>query len=127
MFFFYLIYSFFCFHDSVPAGYWSARIYKVFRGKSWRLNSILTATVVPSGAIILLFASSMITWTQQSSLAISFYGWISLFAIWIFSVALTCIGAYFGDKTDRIEYPARTTQISRLIPTKRWYQANLIR
>lgn len=70
----------------------------------------------------------MITWTQQSSLAISFSGWISLFAIWIFIlVPLTCVGAYFGEKTDRIEYPARTTQIPRLIPAKRWYQANLIR
>lgn len=28
---------------SVPAGYCSARIYKVFRGKSWVLNSILVS------------------------------------------------------------------------------------
>lgn len=30
---------------SFPAGYWSARVYKVFRGKAWVLNSLLVRLV----------------------------------------------------------------------------------
>ncbi|KAL7326661.1 hypothetical protein PS15p_208960 [Mucor circinelloides] len=113
---------------SAPAGYWSARIYKVFRGKSWVLNSILTAFVVPSVFVIILFATSMVNWTQQSSLAISFSGWASLISIWLFVLTpLTCIGAYFGERAERIEHPSRTTQIPRMIPKKRWYQLDVIR
>lgn len=70
----------------------------------------------------------MITWAQQSSLAISFSGWVSLISIWIFAhLPLTSIGAYIGEKCERIEHPSRTTQIPRMIPAKRWYQLNIIR
>ncbi|KAG2228934.1 hypothetical protein INT48_001509 [Thamnidium elegans] len=113
---------------SLPAGYWSARIYKLFRGKSWILNSILTAFVAPCAFLLIVFISSMITWSQQSSLAISFSGWVSIFSIWIFVLLpLTCIGAYIGERCERMEHPSRTTQIPRMIPAKRWYQLNIIR
>ncbi|RCI01909.1 hypothetical protein CU098_011477, partial [Rhizopus stolonifer] len=86
---------------AIPAGYWSARIYKVFRGKSWVLNSILTAVVCPSIMVILLFFISVITWFRQSSLAISFSGWVSLLSIWVLLlVPLTSLGAYFGEKAE---------------------------
>ncbi|KAI7900122.1 Endomembrane protein 70-domain-containing protein [Cokeromyces recurvatus] len=98
---------------SVPGSYWSARMYKVFRGKSWVLNSILV---------------NMIAWTHKSSLAISLSGWLSLLSVWFFCLLpLTYLGAYFGEKADRIEQPSRITQIPRLIPSKNWYQLNIIR
>ncbi|CEP16690.1 hypothetical protein [Parasitella parasitica] len=113
---------------SIPAGYWSAKVYKVFRGKSWMLNSLLTSFVVPSIFVIILFITSTLNWSLQSSLAISFFGWTSLVSIWLFILApLTLIGAYFGEKTERIEHPSRTTQIPRMIPKKRWYQADVAR
>ncbi|KAI7899165.1 uncharacterized protein BX663DRAFT_222320 [Cokeromyces recurvatus] len=113
---------------SVPGSYWSARMYKVFRGKSWVLNSILTACIVPSCLVFILFIYSMIAWTHKSSLAISLSGWLSLLSVWFFCLLpLTYLGAYFGEKADRIEQPSRITQIPRLIPSKNWYQLNIIR
>ncbi|CAO3623423.1 unnamed protein product [Mucor hiemalis] len=121
-------FTFFFLLGGVPAGYWSARIYKVFRGKSWILNSILTAFVVPAAILIVVFVLSMITWAQQSSLAISFSGWVSIISLWIFVLLpLTTIGAYIGERCERIEHPSRTTQIPRMIPAKRWYQLHFIR
>lgn len=70
----------------------------------------------------------MITWSQKSSLAISFSGWVSIISIWMFVLLpLTCIGAYIGERRERLEHPSRTTQIPRMIPAKRWYQRNIIR
>ncbi|KAI8635912.1 hypothetical protein BD408DRAFT_438412 [Parasitella parasitica] len=112
---------------SVPAGYWSARVYKVFRGKSWMLNSLLTSFVVPSIFVIILFSASTINWSLRSSLAISFSGWTSLVSIWLLILTpLTLAGAYFGEKAERIEHPSRTTQIPRIIPKKHWYQLNVV-
>ncbi|CEI87615.1 hypothetical protein RMCBS344292_02025 [Rhizopus microsporus] len=113
---------------SFPAGYWSARVYKVFRGKAWVLNSLLTSSIVPSIFLCVLFIISILAWTQQSSLAISFNGWLSLISLDIcLAVPLTLLGSYLGERKDRIEYPSRTTQIPRMIPAKRWYQLNFIR
>jgi transmembrane 9 superfamily protein 2/4 len=78
--------------------------------------------------VIIEFGASMMNWSQQSSLAISFSGWVSLISIWLFILTpLTFIGAYFGEKAERIEHPSRTTQIPRMIPKKRWYQLDFIR
>lgn len=75
-----------------------------------------------------MFISTLIIWFQQSSLGISFSGWVSLLSVWLFGlVPLTGIGAYYGEKVDRIEYPSRTTQIPRMIPRKRWYKVNALR
>jgi transmembrane 9 superfamily protein 2/4 len=113
---------------SIPAGYWSARIYKVFRGKTWLLNSILTSCIVPACFAVVLFCLNIITWSQQSSLALSFSGWASLISLWLFVlVPVTLVGAYFGEKAERIEHPSRTTQIPRIIPAKKWYQLDFIR
>lgn len=121
-------FTFFFLLGGAPAGYWSARIYKVFRGKSWILNSVLTAFVVPAAILIVVFVLSMITWAQQSSLAISFSGWVSIISLWLFVLLpLTTVGAYIGERCERIEHPSRTTQIPRMIPAKRWYQLHFIR
>lgn len=53
---------------------------------------------------------------------------MSLISLWIFVLLpLTCVGAYIGEKRERIEHPSRTTQIPRMIPAKRWYQLDLVR
>ncbi|KAI8977554.1 hypothetical protein BDF20DRAFT_913864 [Mycotypha africana] len=113
---------------SVPGGYYSARLYKVFRGKSWVLNGTLTAAMAPCVLFSTLILFSMLAWTQHSSLAISFGGWLSLFSLWLFVLfPLTLVGAYFGERSDPIEYPSRTTQLPRPLPELKWYQSDLIR
>lgn len=87
-----------------------------------------TAFVVPAAILIVVFVLSMITWAQQSSLAISFSGWVSIISLWLFVLLpLTAAGAYIGERRERIEHPSRTTQIPRMIPAKRWYQLHFIR
>ncbi|OBZ83203.1 Transmembrane 9 superfamily member 7, partial [Choanephora cucurbitarum] len=114
--------------SSVPGGYCSARVYKVFRGRSWTLNSVLTALAFPSIALLVLLIVGVLAWPQQSSLAISFSGWMSFILVWtILVLPLITLGAYYGQKADRIEYPSRTTQIPRAIPAKSWYHTNSIR
>ncbi|KAI8360777.1 hypothetical protein BD560DRAFT_473982 [Blakeslea trispora] len=121
-------FMFFFVLSAAPGGYWSARIYKVFRGRSWGLNSVLTALIFPCVIMIVLLIVGFLAWPQHSSLAISFSGWMSFIFMWaILVVPLTTLGAYYGQKADRIEYPSRTTQIPRSLPAKPWYHANTIR
>ncbi|KAI9260834.1 hypothetical protein BY458DRAFT_439880 [Sporodiniella umbellata] len=113
---------------SLPGGYASAKLYKVFRGKSWILNGLLTATLVPTLVLLILFVLSFFTWSQQSTLAISWGGWIMMVLIvLVVLVPATFLGAFLGEKRDRIEYPTRTTQLPRIIPKKQWYQSNMLR
>lgn len=84
--------------------------------------------MVPLVFISVEFVSTVITWSQESSFGISFSGWLSLLMVWLFGLLpLTFIGAYLGEKVDRMEHPSRTTQIPRMIPKKQWYQANVLR
>ncbi|CAO3591192.1 unnamed protein product [Absidia cylindrospora] len=109
--------------SSCFAGYWSARIYKVFRGKSWMFNAVLTSLMLPGFLAAGLFTQSVFAWSVQSSLVISFRGWVLMVLMWVFLVVpLTLLGSYFGNQCEKIEHPVRTTQMPRLIPSKRWYQ-----
>ncbi|KAI9308707.1 hypothetical protein BJ944DRAFT_259744 [Cunninghamella echinulata] len=108
---------------SFIAGYWSARIYKVFKGKSWTFNAVMTSLILPGFIFICLFVQNFFVWSAQSSLAISIRSWVTLVLLWLFLVVpFTMLGAFFGEKKDRIEHPVRTTQMPRFIPLKRWYQ-----
>ncbi|ORY93753.1 hypothetical protein BCR43DRAFT_495268 [Syncephalastrum racemosum] len=105
------------------AGFWSARIYKVFRGRSWLLNATLTSILVPGFLTACLMVESLCVWSLRSSLGISFKGYVMIFILWLLVIVpLTFVGAYFGDHRDAIEHPVRTTQMPRFIPQKRWYQ-----
>ncbi|KAI8066462.1 hypothetical protein BC940DRAFT_240290 [Gongronella butleri] len=113
---------------SVLAGYWSARVYKMFRGRSWLFNAALTGFLVPGVIMTCLFAQTVLAWSANSSLAISFRGWMKLISFWLTAVVpLTFLGSWVGERQDRIENPVRTTQMPRLIPKKRWYQEYHIR
>ncbi|KAI8344798.1 hypothetical protein BC941DRAFT_409636 [Chlamydoabsidia padenii] len=105
------------------AGYWSSRIYKVFRGKSWTFNAVLTSLMLPGFIALGLFTQSFFAWSANSSLAISFRGWVSLLLLWLVLVfPLTLLGGFIGNRKEQIDNPVRTTQMPRLIPNKRWYQ-----
>ncbi|KAI9495121.1 Endomembrane protein 70-domain-containing protein [Zychaea mexicana] len=108
---------------SAVAGYYSARIYKVFRGRSWFLNTVLTSILVPGSIFTCLMIESFFAWSLRSSRAISVKGWLVLTLLWfLVSMPLTFLGAFIGDRRERIEHPARVTQMPRFIPDKRWYQ-----
>lgn len=105
-----------------PAGYVSARIYKMFGGEKWKSNVLLTAFLCPGIVFGVFFVLNLILWTMGSSAAIPFSTLVALLALWFgISVPLSFVGAYFGFKKRAIEHPVRTNQIPRLIPEQSFY------
>ncbi|XP_046577899.1 transmembrane 9 superfamily member 2-like [Haliotis rubra] len=105
-----------------PAGYISARIYKMFGGEKWKSNVLLTSFFVPGVIFGIFFILNLILWIKGSSAAIPFTTLLALLALWFgISVPLTFVGAYFGFKKRPIEHPVRTNQIPRQIPDQTCY------
>ncbi|CAO3567999.1 unnamed protein product [Mortierella alpina] len=106
----------------VFAGYYSARLYKAFKGTSWTRNAILTATLVPGFMMTLVFLLNMFVWSKNSSNAIPFGTFFALVVMWFgISLPLSLIGAFFGQRKGPIEHPGRTNQIPRQISETVWY------
>ncbi|CAO3658444.1 unnamed protein product [Umbelopsis vinacea] len=109
------------------AGYSSARIYKVFKGRSWQLNAVLTATLVPAALFLTATIINLFVWTKHSSWAMPFTTWLSLIILWaVVCLPLVMIGAYFGDRKPRLEHPVRVSPIPRNIPYRPWYLSTWI-
>jgi transmembrane 9 superfamily protein 2/4 len=105
-----------------PAGYVSARIYKMFGGEKWKSNVILSAFLCPGIVFGVFFVLNLFLWGKGSSAAIPFTTLLALLALWFgISVPLTFVGAYFGFKKRPIEHPVRTNQIPRQIPEQTFY------
>ncbi|KAF9208678.1 hypothetical protein BGZ49_007960 [Haplosporangium sp. Z 27] len=104
------------------AGYYSARLYKVFRGSSWTKNAIVTATLIPGLLFTIVFLLNLFVWSKNSSNAIPFGTFFALMIMWFgISLPLSLVGAFFGQRKAVIEHPGRTNQIPRQIPTPIWY------
>lgn len=104
------------------AGYTSARIYKLFNGKEWKKNTILTATLFPGVIAVIFLAINGFVKFQGSSAAAPFSTLVSVLFLWVgVSTPLVFIGSYFGFKRETITVPVRTNQISRHIPDQVWY------
>ncbi|KAG0324075.1 Transmembrane 9 super member 4 [Dissophora globulifera] len=104
------------------AGYYSARLYKVFRGTSWTKNAIVTATLIPGFLMTIVFLLNLFVWSKNSSNAIPFGTFFALVVMWFgISLPLSVIGAFFGQRKAAIEHPGRTNQIPRQIPEPVWF------
>lgn len=104
------------------AGYFSARVYKMFRGKAWKRNTTLTAFAFPGTIYGVAFVLNLFVWAKRSSLAIPISTMLILFALWFgISVPLVFLGSYFGFKADEIKHPVRVGNIPRMIPPQPWY------
>ncbi|KAI8846086.1 Endomembrane protein 70-domain-containing protein [Chytridium lagenaria] len=88
------------------AGYYSARLYKMFGGESWKQKCYIHRLFLP--------------W---SSGAVPFGSMLALIALWfLISAPLCFIGAYFGfKKAVQNRNPVRTNQIPRQIPEQAFY------
>ncbi|KAI9342886.1 hypothetical protein BDR26DRAFT_819379 [Obelidium mucronatum] len=104
------------------AGYFSARLYKMFGGQSWKKNVMLTAFLFPGIIFGIFIMLNFFLIGAKSSGAVPFLTIFSLFALWILVSAPLCfVGAYFGFKKAKIEYPVRINQIPRQIPEQVFY------
>eukprot|EP00245_Coleochaete_scutata_P018807 TRINITY_DN9964_c0_g1_i1.p1 TRINITY_DN9964_c0_g1~~TRINITY_DN9964_c0_g1_i1.p1 ORF type:complete len:638 (-),score=89.32 TRINITY_DN9964_c0_g1_i1:722-2635(-) len=104
------------------AGYSSARLYKIFKGTDWKINTLKTAFLFPGILFTIFFFLNGLIWGEQSSGAVPFGTMFALFFLWFgISVPLVFIGSYFGFKKPAPEDPVRTNKIPRQIPEQAWY------
>eukprot|EP00798_Chlamydomonas_sp_ICE-L_P030680 gene30680-35704_t len=88
------------------AGYFSARLYKSFRGEDFSI----------------FFALNLMIWGQKSSGAVPFGTLFALCFLWFgISTPLVFVGSYFGYKKPAAEDPVRTNKIPRQVPEQAWY------
>jgi len=107
---------------SIFAGYFSARVYKMFKGKSWKQCTILTATMYPGITFGIFLFLNLCIWGEKASGAVPFLILLELMGMWFgISVPLTFFGAYFGYKKPVADPPVRVNQIPRQIPEQVWY------
>lgn len=106
----------------VFAGYYSARLYKTFKGEEWKKTTLLTATMFPAAITVVFFTVNLLVWSQHSTQAVPFGTLFALFLLWFgISVPLVFVGSYFGYKKPAPEDPVRTNKIPRQIPEQPWY------
>mmetsp|Transcript_6475 Transcript_6475/g.6764 ORF Transcript_6475/g.6764 Transcript_6475/m.6764 type:complete len:633 (-) Transcript_6475:318-2216(-) len=104
------------------AGYWSARIYKLFHGKEWKKNTLLTAALYPGIIGTIFMCINGAVYQQGSSTAAPITTILSVMLLWFgVSTPLVFVGSYFGFKKETISIPVKTNQIARHIPEQVWY------
>ncbi|CAF0765591.1 unnamed protein product [Rotaria sordida] len=105
-----------------PAGYTSARFYKMFGGGNWKKNVLMTAIACPGVIFGIFFILNIVLWANGSSAAIPFTTFVALLALWFcVSTPLVFLGAYLGFKRHALQNPVRTNQIARQIPEQSFY------
>ncbi|ODV59981.1 transmembrane 9 family protein ASCRUDRAFT_108999 [Ascoidea rubescens DSM 1968] len=102
----------------------SSFIYKFFNGENWRLNLILTPTLVP-GTIFLIFIglNFFLIWVKSSG-AIPIGTMFAIIGIWfLISLPLSVIGSLLSFKSNNefLKKPVKTNQIPRQIPKEPIY------
>ena len=104
------------------AGYVSARLYKFFDAKAWKLNTIYTAIALPGSLVSIFVVLNIFLSIAGAATAVSFLTLIALFALWCcVSAPLVFVGSYFGLRDDKIEVPVKTNQIARVVPDLPWH------
>lgn len=104
------------------SGYHSARIYKLFHGKEWKKNTLLTSLLYPSLIGGIFMGINLTIYQQGSSTATPIATILSVMLLWFgVSTPLVFIGSYFGFKKETIDVPVKTNQIARHIPDQVWY------
>ena len=120
-FFLNLLIIFFCIMG-IPGGYVSAKIYQLFKGKYWLINSLLTAIIVPGTILSGYYIVNIILVIEKSSAAANAFDIISLFILWIFcTFPLILIGGFLGTKNKAIEVPCKINAVPSFVPEKPWY------
>lgn len=104
------------------AGYFSARLYKMFKGKAWKRNTFLTAFAFSGSLLTIAIFLNFFQWHARSSLAIPFVSILLLVGLWLGVCApLVAVGAYYGFKAEEIKHPVRVNNIPRQVPPQPWY------
>ena len=103
-------------------GYWSATLYKLFGGISWKTNFLLTALLFPGGMFTLFTVVDIVAIYEGSSTAVPVHWILALLLLWFcVSAPLVFVGSYFGIKKETMTVPVAVNQLRREIPSQNWY------
>ncbi|CDK27782.1 unnamed protein product [Kuraishia capsulata CBS 1993] len=115
MFILYAVYG--CF-----GSYVSAALYKLFQGEDWKLNMILTPTMIPGSLFALFIFFNFFLIAVKSSGAVPIGTMFAIVLIWfVISLPLSAAGSLLGYKRPSVTLPVKVNQIPRQIPTQPWY------
>jgi transmembrane 9 superfamily protein 2/4 len=103
-------------------GYVCARYYKTFKGKAWQRATLCTALAFPGLTFACFFFMNIVAMIEESTDRVPFWTMLILVVLWFgISTPLVFLGAYFGYRTDAIEFPVNTSSIPRQIPDQPWF------
>jgi transmembrane 9 superfamily protein 2/4 len=109
------------------AGYWSARLYKCFKGRQWQLCTLLTSLFFPGICFTLFLFFNIVQAFFKSTGAVPFLDVLILAAMWCcVTVPLVFLGAYFGYKHESFQFPCKVATIERVIPPSKWFQSTTV-
>lgn len=116
--FMFILFIFFGVISSYVSGY----IYRFFGGENWKLNLILTPTLVPGILFGVFVFLNFFLINVQSSGAIPIGTMVAIIVIWFsISLPLSVAGSIWQSKRSTLSVPVRTNQIPRQIPPQHWY------
>lgn len=105
----------------ILAGYVGVWLFKTIRSgdsSGWFSIAWRISIIFPGIAFLILTTLNFLLWGSHSTGAIPISTFVVLLSLWfLISVPLTLIGGFLGTKSRHIEYPTRTNQIPREIPT----------
>lgn len=106
--------------------YYSAFIYKFFKGEDWKINMILTPTLVPGSLFLIFIFINFFLIFANSSGAVPAGTMLAVFIIWfVVNIPLSFIGTLLGLRRKSIELPVKVNQIQRQIPPQPKYMKTL--
>ena len=104
------------------AGYGTARTHKMFNGTAWQRVTLITALGFTGFLFSVLFILNLAVWSKGSTNAVQFSSIFAVLCLWLLvSVPLTFVGAYYGFKAEKVEFPVRVSSMPRQIPPQPWY------
>lgn len=116
--FMFVLYTFF----SIIASFVSGYLYRFFGGEDWKLNLVLTPTLVPGVLFVIFILLNFFLIYVNSSGAIPVGTMLAIVVIWfVVSVPLSVVGSVLASKRPLLTVPVRTNQIPRQVPKQPWY------
>lgn len=114
----FVLYMFFSFFAAGVSSY----LYRFFGGENWKLNMILTPTVVPGALFGVFVFLNFFLIGVQSSGAVPIGTMFAIILLWfVLSIPLSVAGSIVSAKLPTLSVPVRTNQIPRQIPPQKWF------
>lgn len=102
--------------------YISGYLYRFWGGDNWKINTILTPTLVPGLVFAAIIGLNFFLVAAHSLGAIPFTTMLAIVVIWfVVLIPLSILGLIMQLKRPLLSTPVRTNQIPRQIPQQPWY------